>query len=62
MFKNGDWVYAVSWSIDNKLLASASEDNTVRLWDGNSGKELSNSLGTGEFVTASQHLFWANPL
>ena len=33
--KNGhkDWVRAVAWSPDNKIIASASDDNTVKLWE-----------------------------
>jgi WD40 repeat protein len=35
----------VAWSIDGKLLASASHDKTVRLWDVGSGKQLKQFLG-----------------
>jgi WD40 repeat protein len=46
MFKNGsEWVFAVAWTIDGKLLASASLDKTLLLWDGGSGKELKQFLG-----------------
>jgi WD40 repeat protein len=46
MFKNGsEWVLAVAWTIDGKLLASASLDKTLLLWDVGSGKELKQFLG-----------------
>ena len=43
-------LYAVVWSIDGKLLAGASHDKWVRLWDVGSGKQLKQSRhshGTG---------------
>jgi WD40 repeat protein len=46
MFKNGsDWVLAVAWTIDGKLLASASRDKTLLLWDDGSGTALKQFLG-----------------
>lgn len=39
-FRHGSAVNAVSFSSDGKLLASGSSDQTVRLWDVGSGKEI----------------------
>ncbi|MGH9891251.1 MAG: WD40 repeat domain-containing protein, partial [bacterium] len=42
------WVQSVAFSPDGKWLASGSEDNTVRLWDPESGKLLATLICTPE--------------
>jgi WD40 repeat protein len=37
---HNNWVNGVSFSPDSRQLASASQDNTVKLWDVNTGKCL----------------------
>ena len=39
VFRHSDSVLALSFSQDNRTLASASKDGTVRIWDSRSGKE-----------------------
>jgi WD40 repeat protein len=39
------WVYAVAYSPDGSRIVSGSYDNTLKIWDANSGKLLSYLLG-----------------
>jgi WD40 repeat protein/predicted transcriptional regulator len=47
---HSDSVNSVSWSPDGKRLASASNDNTVRIWNVTSGEEIATFNGHGEVV------------
>ena len=43
-------VSSISWSPDGRRLASGSGDNTVRIWDAESGRELNHLEGHGDAV------------
>ncbi|KHO11514.1 NAD(P)-binding domain protein [Metarhizium robertsii ARSEF 23] len=49
---HGDWVTAVFFSPDGKMLASASVDTTVRFWDAATGNERQTLEGHDDWVTA----------
>lgn len=44
MSGHGAWVYSLSWSPDSCVLASASRDRSVRLWDVTTIESLRHSL------------------
>jgi len=43
-------VSSVAWSADGRTLASGSDDNTVRLWEAESGREVRTLAGHGNWV------------
>jgi WD40 repeat protein len=47
-----DGVTSVAFSTDGKTLASGSKDNTVRLWDARTGRELTTFRGHDDYVNS----------
>lgn len=47
------WVRSVVFSSDGNTLASASDDNTVKIWDLRSGTELRSFSGSGEIFSVA---------
>ncbi len=47
-----DPVYAVAWSPDGKTIATAGFDNTVRLWEAATRKEIKSLEGHSKLVLA----------
>jgi len=45
------WVLSVAWSPDGTKLASGSRDQTVRIWEAATGKQLSQLTGHSNWVT-----------
>ncbi len=42
---HGDWINAIAFSGDGKLIASASRDRTVKVWEAATGKEVATFKG-----------------
>jgi RNA polymerase sigma factor (sigma-70 family) len=49
-FRHGQWVRSLAFSPDGKLIASASADHTIRLWDRASGREVRRLTGHQDAV------------
>lgn len=48
-----NWVLAVAWSPDGKLIATGSMDNTVRVWDPKTGQQVGAAYqGHGKWITS----------
>jgi WD40 repeat protein len=47
---HSDWVSAVTFSHDGQLLASASYDRTVRLWNPSTGEQVQTLEGHSDSV------------
>jgi WD40 repeat protein len=47
---HSNWVLSVGFSPDGQTLASGSRDNTIKLWDVNTGKELQTLTGHSNLV------------
>ncbi|NTU79369.1 MAG: TIR domain-containing protein [Chloroflexales bacterium] len=50
MRKHEGTIYSLDWSSDGRLLASASQDRTIWIWDAERGKELVQLTGHSEAV------------
>src|SRR5688500_15180065 len=49
---HNQWVSAVAFSPDGTLIASGSADDTVKLWDAKTVKEIKNLRADGKGITA----------
>ena len=49
---HSSYVNSVFWSPDGSQLASASDDNTVRIWDARTGQEVSKLQGHSSYVNS----------
>src|SRR5438132_1257008 len=43
-------IFGIAWSLDGRVLASGSFDNTIRLWDGQAGRTLQTLKDHSAFV------------
>lgn len=50
LYGHNNIIYQVAWSPDGRILASASADRSVRLWDVNHGRLLHDPIGQGDYV------------
>jgi WD40 repeat protein len=50
--RHTDWVTGVAVTPDGRFVLSASYDNTVKVWELNSGKEVRTFTGHTDYVTA----------
>jgi WD40 repeat protein len=57
ILSHSDWVLAVAFSPDGKLVASGSSNNTVRLWDAATGTERRALKGHSDWVSFRRFLF-----
>src|SRR4051812_32799621 len=44
------WINRIAWSPDGQILASASNDNTIRFWNAESGQAITTLVGHGDAV------------
>jgi RNA polymerase sigma factor (sigma-70 family) len=47
------WIYAIAYSPDGRTLVTASDDQTARLWDTQTGKKIHEFAGPGEVYAAA---------
>ncbi|CAG8305048.1 unnamed protein product [Penicillium salamii] len=49
---HSDWIWFVAFSLDGQTVASGSDDNTIKLWDAQTGKELQTLEGHPDLVAS----------